>query len=310
VLLVRAGALGDILLLRPAVAALRAAGHRVSLLAPGAGRALVGAGSSEVDELLPWEGPELARRLAGEATGGPLAAALARADAVIAYTREDSLVQALRPRHGGWLRHDPAPPPESPHISSWLAEPIHTLGVPLPASAPADLRFSPAERGAAAQLLSALPEQFLALHPGSGSTAKCWPNGRFAELAARLAGPERFLVVLGPAESDQRWEHLPGTLVARELPLRTLGALLSQAGLFVGNDSGVSHLTAASGAPTLALFGPTTPQVWSPVGRSVRCLRASDRTLTALSSDEVAHEAAAFLAHVSGERTSTRLISR
>jgi hypothetical protein len=282
----------------------------VCLLAPEAGRALVGTGASEVDALLPWDGPELARRIAGETTSGPLDAALARADLVIAYTRDDSLAQALRPRAGRLLRHDPAPPPGSPHISRWLAEPITALGLPLPDSAPPDLCFSSAERGAAAELLSCLPERFLALHPGSGSPAKCWPGERFGALAGSLAGPTRFLVALGPAEEDQRWEQLAGALVARELPLRSLGALLSLAGLYVGNDSGVSHLAAASGARTLALFGPTAPDVWLPVGRGVCCLRAPDRTLASLSVEEVAHAAAALRGYVNGERTSTRLIKR
>ena len=317
--MVRAGALGDILLLRPTLSALRAAGWRVCLLAPSAGSVLLGTGASEVEELLPWDGPELAQRLAGTATNGPLAAAIARVDAVLAYTRSDRVAAALRPRGGLWLQRDPAPPPASRHASLWLAEPIagllaggHPLGLPsLPGiSEPPELCFSPGEREAAAPLLSALPARFLALHPGSGSPAKCWPLDRFAALARRLAGARPFLVALGPAESEQRFASLPGAVVARELPLRTLGALLSRAGLFVGNDSGVSHLAAASGATTLALFGPTDPAVWSPVGRNVRALRAADHALATLSLDEVAREAAALLAHVNGERTSTRLISR
>ncbi len=304
------------------------------LLAPEAGCALVGTGPSEVDALLPWDGLELTRILGGEATSGPLDAALRRADAVIAYTRGDALARALRSRSGRLLLRDPSPPPTGPHVALWLAEPIAALGVPLPAGRslgattvtcapePPDLSFSPAEREAAAQLASALPPRFLALHPGSGSPAKCWPADRFAALATRLAGSppddgrpcgggaSRFLVVLGPAEKDQRWDRSRGAVIARELPLRTLGALLSHAGLFVGNDSGVAHLAAACGAPTLALFGPTDPGVWAPVGRSVRWLRAPDHTLAALTIDEVAREAAALQAHVNGERTSTRLIRR
>ena len=95
-------------------------------------------------------------------------------------------------------------------------------------------------------------------------------------------------------------------VVARELPLRVLGAVLAEAGLFVGNDSGVSHLAAASGTPTLALFGPTDPAQWSPVGRSVRCLRAAD--LQALDVDTVEQRGALAGRCVSGERTSIRLI--
>jgi ADP-heptose:LPS heptosyltransferase len=68
--------------------------------------------------------------------------------------------------------------------------------------------------------------------------------------------------------------------------------MLARAGLFVGNDSGVSHLAAAAGAPTLALFGPTTPEVWSPLGPRVATLRAPKGAMTEISVEEVVAEAA------------------
>jgi ADP-heptose:LPS heptosyltransferase len=68
----------------------------------------------------------------------------------------------------------------------------------------------------------------------------------------------------------------PGAVCARDLPPRVLGPLLAQSGSFVGNDSGVTHLAAASGARTLALFGPTDPAQWAPVGPAVKALRAAD----------------------------------
>ncbi len=84
---------------------------------------------------------------------------------------------------------------------------------------------------------------------------------------------------------------LEGSVVARDWPVRTLGAALSRAGLFLGNDSGASHLAAASGAPTLALFGPTDPARWAPVGPSVATLRAPGGVLANLSVDAVAEVA-------------------
>ena len=78
-----------------------------------------------------------------------------------------------------------------------------------------------------------------------------------------------------------------GAVLAREWPLRVLGAALARAGLFLGNDSGASHLAAASGAPTLALFGPTDSAVWAPLGRTVATLRAASHELTDLAVDEV-----------------------
>jgi ADP-heptose:LPS heptosyltransferase len=69
--------------------------------------------------------------------------------------------------------------------------------------------------------------------------------------------------------------------------VRVLAALLHHAGLYVGNDSGVTHLAAAWGAPTLALFGPTDPRLWAPVGPFVRCLRGQGGVIDALAVADV-----------------------
>ncbi|MGE5125083.1 MAG: glycosyltransferase family 9 protein [Betaproteobacteria bacterium] len=307
VLLVRAGALGDVLLLRRSIAALRFAGHRVELLAPAAGAALVGAGASEVDRVWPWDGAEVTRVLSGDGTPGPFADALRSADAVVAYTRSRSLTDALRSRARLLLVHDPAPPARGPHASQWFAQALTTLGVP-EGPEPPELRFSGEEQAWAETLLRRLPPRFLAFHPGSGSDTKNWPADRFLALAERLhddpaLGPHPSLLVLGPAEADGvspaapatgtslPEEDMPSLVVARELPLRVLGAVLSRAGFYVGNDSGVSHLAAAAGAPALALFGPTDPALWAPVGRHVRCLRAPRARMAQLTV-EVALESA------------------
>ena len=102
------------------------------------------------------------------------------------------------------------------------------------------------------------------MHPFSGSKKKNWPLARFTELAARLdctvewtAGPEEQL------EGAKRFEDLG-----------ELASWISGARLYIGNDSGITHLAAAVGIPTLALFGPTDPNVWAPRGDNVTLLRA------------------------------------
>jgi hypothetical protein len=123
----------------------------------------------------------------------------------------------------------------------------------------------------------------LLLHPGSGGGAKRWPADRFAALARQTRRP---LVLLGPAEDDLAGSFA-GLPVARNQPLRRIAALLAGADAFVGNDSGITHL-ASYLCPTLALFGPTDPRVWAPVGPHARVIEAPGGNLADLSVDSIA----------------------
>jgi len=161
--------------------------------------------------------------------------------------------------------------------ADWPHAPRPLAGHPL--LGPARAEIEEALRHAA---LTAPPEEgILALHPGSGSVAKCWPAERFARLAMVAAAEWRMTPVflIGPADREA-WAtiryRLPAALAAHALverPLREVLALLSLARAYVGNDSGISHL-AARASPTLALFGPSDPLVWHPLGRRVAILRA------------------------------------
>ena len=120
----------------------------------------------------------------------------------------------------------------------------------------------------------ATPGPTVALHPGSGSPAKNWPLARFRELAAELEREgQRVAWIAGPAEEGLSLEG--DGAVWRELPLANLCAKLARCRLYVGNDSGVTHLAAAAGVPTLALFGASDPRIWAPKGRRVRTLCAA-----------------------------------
>ena len=290
VVLVRAGALGDVLLLRRAVAALRRGGHRVRLVAPAAAAAaLVGPGPSEVEAALPWDGPEAAALLAGEPATGALAKALETADLVVAFSRDPEIAGALGRVARRVIARDPAPPTEGPHASVWLAGALADSGVAWDERLPPDLSFVADERAEASRRLAALPPRFVAVHPGSGSASKNWPLDRFTEVAERLSRGAPFLLCVGPAELERGLAAgAPrAAVVARAWPVRVLGAALSRASLYLGNDSGVSHLAAAAGAPTLALFGPTDPRLWSPVGRVVRTLRGPDARPQSVAAEEV-----------------------
>jgi len=141
-------------------------------------------------------------------------------------------------------------------------------------------------------------ERFVIIHPGSGAAEKCWPLDRFLDVARRLSG-RGFAggIVLGEAEG-----RLAGELGLRGLPpdwqgldrppLSVLSYLLGRTCLYIGNDSGVTHLAAACGAPVLALFLEKNLPAWAPFGRS-RTIAAPE--IAAIGVDRVWREAAAIL---------------
>ena len=136
--------------------------------------------------------------------------------------------------------------------------------------------------------------KYFAIHPGSGGRKKCWPAVRFAELAARIAREMDCepLVFFGPADDQVHREFeaaMPPDVIWRAIahrPLREVLALLHSCAFFVGNDSGMSHL-AARAVPTLAIFGPTNPDVWAPIGENVSVVTAANRDLNLLAVETV-----------------------
>ena len=118
------------------------------------------------------------------------------------------------------------------------------------------------------------------LHPGSGSKKKVWSLDRFLTLAYTIQGRfgSRMLVVLGPAEGPEvrkafEWVGASAPIVAKGLTLLQLASVMEGCWFFVGNDSGISHMAAALGVPTLAIFGPTDQRVWSPRGEETLVVR-------------------------------------
>lgn len=115
-----------------------------------------------------------------------------------------------------------------------------------------------------------LGDAVLAVHPGSGDVRKNWMG--MGEITARWRREGGRVVVLqGPAE-DERGVNLPGDLVVREESLVRVAAVLRRARFYLGNDSGVSHLAAVAGARGLALFGPSDPATWRPLGDRIEVL--------------------------------------
>jgi len=126
----------------------------------------------------------------------------------------------------------------------------------------------------------------IAIHPGSGSPRKNWPVGRWTELAGRLRGQARLLIVGGEADTTAAAALAAYGEVALNLPLPELARRLAACRLFLGHDSGVSHLAAAVGTPCVLLFGPTDPAMWAPPGELVHVIHRGPE-LSAISVDAV-----------------------
>ncbi len=111
---------------------------------------------------------------------------------------------------------------------------------------------------------------FAVIHPFSGSPRKNWPMDRFRKLAGLLEMPVEWCA--GPEEDLEGAVHIPN--------LFELACWLRTARIYIGNDSGITHLAAAAGAPVVAIFGPTNPAVWAPRGDRVRVVAGNLNELT------------------------------
>jgi heptosyltransferase III len=135
----------------------------------------------------------------------------------------------------------------------------------------------------------------IAIHPGSGSEKKNWPLERFIELTAALfrSNEDSRLLLIGGEADEERATQLAralpreGVNVVTSLPLPDLAGVLQNCGLFIGHDSGISHLAAAVNTPCLLLFGPTDPAIWAPANPRVRVLRSSSLTMAGIEVSEV-----------------------
>ena len=135
------------------------------------------------------------------------------------------------------------------------------LGLKTPARAAAFAAMRPAE------------ERLIWLHPGSGGPRKCVPLRGMVQIAQKLRAATGFDLVVTAGEEDEflrseaAWTELmsqPGVTLMQNRPLSELVSRLSGAAIFVGNDSGISHLAANLGIRSVVFFVATDPLQWAP----------------------------------------------
>jgi ADP-heptose:LPS heptosyltransferase len=145
--------------------------------------------------------------------------------------------------------------------------------------------YTSEETEARAVELTAGKGPILAVAPAANWVGKTWPLERFAQTAIQMLGEGGALeggrlMVLGAPGDHHVMDSLRHVVLKTRLidlvgksDLLTAYACLKRAALFVGNDSGLMHLAAAAGAPTIGLFGPSDEELYAPWGPSTRVVR-------------------------------------
>ena len=264
------GALGDLLLALPALRLLRQrhAAAKLVLVVNDSLRSLV-ARAGVADATASLSGADTAglfgaERLPPWLAGRPFVYSWIGADSEEARARLAAATGGVRffrvERGGGSL-----------HAAAAYAR---AVGAPAGARALATASgLAPAPSARAQTFLADLKPPVLVVHPGAGSRAKRWDAAGFVQVAEwwrEMGGG--VVEVAGPAEAED--PPLLGSPIVREWPLEDLALVLARAALYLGNDSGVSHLAGAVGAAGVVLFGPTDPRRWAPLGARLVALRA------------------------------------
>ena len=197
-------------------------------------------------------------------------------DIIILISFSDTIEGRLRQAHGGKVHRIASRPPvkDETHVAQYIIMQLEAKGL---------LRegVSPSSSHPVEQRQNLREKNLIIMHPGAGSSRKRWPVENFLRVATLIGGMSlgQVVFIVGPAEPDLALfikDKSKGDFRVYEVcDLSYLVTLVRQARCFVGNDSGVTHLAAFMGIPTVAIFGPSSPKRWSPVGRATNVLRGA-----------------------------------
>jgi heptosyltransferase III len=288
VLIIHPGALGDILLAIPAIQSLRLKfpQHEIVLIASTAvSRLLLECGV--ISNGLPLEGHVCLRLFSRTVSiSRELSSCVNRCDLAVAWMEdEEGMLGAFFQEFGVARVQIQSPFSKGLRATHQSDRFLETLGEPTRDSVSESTVQVPPhllERGKGYLEALRIPyEQSLVLvHPGSGSVHKRLEPRRMASLIEGLWEKGMYpLIVEGPADQDAVAQTLHfvsrAPRVLRDLDLSQLAGVFAQVALYIGHDSGVTHLSALLGVPTIALFGPTDYHRWAPQGHHVTILRGS-----------------------------------
>ena len=295
ILVIRGGALGDFILTLPALKLLRDRFPHAHLEILGHTRIIALAEKRfYADAIRSIESAGLAGFFAkGSALSPEWSAYFGSFDLVLSYLFDPDQIFAAHLRRCGTAKiiAGPAKLGNHEHAARQLAKPLELLGLRLKDPG-ARIYLGEADREFARAFARDQTNRPVVIHPGSGSETKNWPIENWIELGQSLFSTQHPILVIAGEADEQRtlllesaWKGKPVRFVKNET-LPRLAALLEGA-LFIGHDSGISHLAAAVGARCLLLFGPTNPAVWAPANENVTMLQAPEGNLRLLTVDTV-----------------------
>ena len=281
-LVIHPGALGDVLLARPVLRMLRHQfpQHEIAILSGKAVGALLRDGA-EIERVFPLESTHLGDLFAGlDGLCVPFRTWLGDCDIAVGWLRDTEGTVATTLRDAGVqstnLKSAWSSDLRAEHQSGRYLEAIQMNGEGQVVDYPLVLSTAIREQGR--QILQALNwnnrQPLVVIHAGSGSARKCAEAWRLARVVEQLFKVGMAPMLLeGPADHELVAQVLSALAtpvpVIRGLNLSMAAAVMAQAALYLGHDSGVTHVAAALAVPTIACFGPTNPRRWAPLGSVV-----------------------------------------
>jgi ADP-heptose:LPS heptosyltransferase len=284
-LIIRPSALGDTLMLMPAIAQLRGS-TQIVLVGRSPGVDILW---PYVNRVIDYEGSGW-HRLFLENLDVDQAFSLPEADCAVAFLSDpdgnvNKNLKTCLPKTS--VHFFPAFPPEEAnlHAAFYLAQCLERAGLPVdPHKCLKEAGERPLLKGGAQQT----QKKKIVFHPGSGGKRKNHPPEFWLELIGKLTSHflspsfSKTIILLGPAEkhllpffTEKLAAERAEILFAPEL--KQLQSILTQAPLYVGQDSGITHLAAMLGTPTIALFKNTPVHQWRPLGPAVRVIQTQER---------------------------------
>ncbi len=306
VLIIRSGAVGDLILTLPVLSALkkRYSGLSIDMMGDPVRLDLFKT-CGYVDDVLPVDGRDFTPLFAPGGPASALSGSVPRkpADGSVPRKLPDHLIRRLR-SYDLILSYLPDPdgvfaenlqrfasgpvltgrfrPPDGSriHMTRVLMDALKPLGI----DASVDPPRVDVPVGAAPDDLRRLEKEqrLVAIHPGSGGAEKCWQAENYGALIDQLTESGfRPMITFGPADHLNRRDLLPwiesrDVLVIEDRSIEEVAALYARCRAMIGNDSGMTHLAAAADTPVIAIFGPTDPAVWGPRGKDIRILWGTD----------------------------------